>query len=245
MVPRGAQPWRWPELDEAGREGGHFRSNACSEGVAPEGPGPEETAELVRERRREAERLVDEAREEAERVRTDARDEAYAEALVEARERLEQELTATLQRQVSAFDEARTVLMRQIEAAAADHRREIEQELVRLVATMAEKVIRRRVESEDGVVLDVVRSTIERAAGAERLTVRVPAPDEERVREAMAELLAAADGPEQLEIVADEAIGAGGCIVETERGRFDARIQTQIEQLSEEVGRVLGGGEAG
>jgi flagellar biosynthesis/type III secretory pathway protein FliH len=245
MARGGAQPWRWPELDRADREDGGFRADARPGPPEPAGPKLEEAEKLVRQRRHEAQQIVEAARADARQIRADARDEAHAQALSEARAQFSEELSAAVAEQVAAFEQARTVLLRQIEAAAAGHRREIEQELTGLVAAMAEKVIHRKLDSDDGVVLDVVRATIERASCADRLTVRVPAPDEERLREAMAELLAAADGPEWLEIVADETIGPGGCIVDTERGRFDARISTQIEQLSEEIGRVLGGGEGG
>ncbi|MGI5817263.1 MAG: FliH/SctL family protein [Armatimonadota bacterium] len=230
------RPWRWPSFD------GDEPATRCGRGNAQ---ASERAQRVLREGRRESERLVAQAREDAERIRENTREEAWAKALSEARGQLDAALRECVAEQAAAFESARASLLQQISAAAEARFEESERELLRLVATMAGNVIRRKVEAEDGVVLDVVRSTIEQTAGAKRLTVRVPAPDEPLVRAATAELLAATDGAEQLEIVADEAIGPGGCIVETERGRFDARIETQVELLGDEISAALGEGEGG
>lgn len=219
-VPR---PWSWPSFDEA----------------------PEQTTPCDREAGgdcEEAARELARARDDADRIRREARAEAWAQARAEADASLEAAIREAAREQTEAFAAARDALVAQIEIATSERLVELEQELVGLIATMAEKVIRRKVEAEDGVVLDVVRETIARASGASRLNVRVSAPEEALVRAATAELLAAAEGAEGLEISADPEIGRGGCIIETERGRFDARIETQIELLGEEIAQALGGG---
>ncbi len=225
MAEAAAQPWSWPSLDEAPAAG------AC--------------AHPQSEDREEAERVLARARDDAERIRHEVRGDAWAEARAEAEARLEAALRESVAEQTAAFDQARAAIIARIEGAASERLEELEQELAALIASMTEKVIRRKVATEDGVVLDVVRATIAQAAGANRLTVRVPADDEPLVCEATAELLALTNGAGELEIVADPGVGPGGCIVETERGRFDARIQTQVELLGEEIERVLGGGGGG
>lgn len=242
MAAGGAEPWRWPRLDEVEQAGSSFRPTGCDVQSGPAASEDEGAARLMRESREEADRLIEQAHAEAESIRHRAREEAWTEALGDARQRLEAALSECVAEQTAAFERAREALLTQFEAAHAERLAETEKELAGLVAAMAEKVIRRSLEADAGIVLDVVRGVIREAAGADHFTVRVSAPDEELVREAMAELLSATDGAEQLEIVADNAIGPGGCIVETERGRFDARIEAQIELLREEIERVLGGG---
>ena len=217
-----AQPWSWPSLDEAPAAG------ACAREPSQD--------------REEAERVLAQAHDDAERIRDEVRGEAWAEAHAQAQARFEVALEESIAEQAAAFEQARAAVIERIEEAASERLEELEQELAGLIASMAEKVIRRKVKAEDDVVLDVVRATIAQAAGANRLTVRVAASDEPLVREATAELLALTKGAAELEIVADPGVGPGGCIVETERGRFDARIETQIELLGAEVERVLGGG---
>lgn len=163
------------------------------------------------------------------------------EALCEARERFEALLAEVAAEQVAAFERAREDLLAQVRAAAEERLARLERELAGLVGQMTAKVVARTIEADDAVVLDVVRSTLGRAAGAGRITVRVAEADDAVVRAAQAELLSALGGVEELAIVADDAVGRGGCVVETERGRFDARIETQLAALDEEIARVLGG----
>jgi flagellar biosynthesis/type III secretory pathway protein FliH len=241
MAAGGPKRWHWPSLGESDdRCAGS--PTAESAGQVEQSPdGAEEAERLVRESRQQAARLVEQAHDQAERIRC----EAHAEALEEARTALRGVVAEMVEEQKAAFASARRDLLQRMEAASQERLEALERELTGLVAMMAEKVIHRKVEAEDGVVLDVVRATIERAAGADRFTVRVPAPEEKLVREATRELLAVADGAEQFEIVPDESIGTGGCVVETERGRFDARIETQLELLNEQVEQVTGeGGDA-
>lgn len=240
---RGAEPWRWPDLDETDGPSAGFRATTFGEADSSAAHDPDSAERIIDEGRERAEALVARARDEAEQIRHDAREEAWAEAFADAKARLDATLKESVAEQTAAFEQARTAVLERIDASLEERLDQLEQQLAGLVAAMAEKVIRRSVEDDAQVVVDVVRATIEEAVGARRFTVRVPAPDEDLVREATAELLAAADGAERLEIVPDEAIGPGGCIVETERGRFDARIETQIELLEDEIGRELGGGE--
>ncbi len=246
MDRRPPQRWQWPSLDETAESTDAFQP--ASAGAVTDAPGDEdnEGAEQARrqieEKHRRAEELLEQARTEAQDIRKSARQAAWAEALAEAREQLADALEETVREQTEAFERAREALVEQVEDAAAERMEQVERQAAGLVAAMAEKVIHRKVESEDGIVVDVVRATIEEAAGANRFVVRVSPPDEDLAREAMAELLTVAEGAEELEIVPDEAIECGGCIVETERGRFDARIATQIELLGDEIERALGGG---
>ncbi|MFW5866938.1 MAG: FliH/SctL family protein [Armatimonadota bacterium] len=241
MTAGGAQRWRWPSLDQVDEPIADFspREDARQD-TAPQAEA-DEAERMLRECRREAERLVEAAREQAEQIRREAR----SEAVEEVRAMLDASLREIVEEQTAAFATASEELLQRLEQARSEHCDRLERDLTGLVAMMAEKVIRRKVDAEDGIVLDVVRATIAQAAGAHRFTVRVPAPEEDLVRQAMAELLSVADGAEQMEIVADDAIGRGGCIVETERGHFDARIETQMEMLTEEIGRVTGEEESG
>jgi len=133
-------------------------------------------------------------------------------------------------------------LLQELREAFEQRLAEIEEEMLSLIAAMAEKVIRRKLEADDEIVLAVVRETLEQAAGANQITVRISPSDEPLVREAQQTLLAALGPVEELQIIADEQIFPGGCLVETERGKFDARIDTQLQLLSEEVDRLLKAG---
>ena len=203
---------------------------------AQETEGDEVAKCLLDDARGRVDEMLGDARREAERIREEAR----REFLEAAGKCLERALEEAARGQVEEFQRARESLVAEIRRASEERAEQLERDVFGLVSVMAGKVVQRNIDEEDGVVRDVVRATIAQAAGAKRLTVRIAPAEEECVRAAQAELLRAADGSEELEIVADDAISPGGCIVETERGRFDARISTQLELLQEEIARVLG-----
>ncbi len=182
--------------------------------------------------------LVAQAHADADGIRQRAREEEVA----RARDVVDAALRETVAEQVSAFEQAREALLAQVREGFTARLDEIESRSVMLVTAMTEKVIGRKLDLDDTIVLDVVRASLSEAADASNLTVRVSPTDEPLVAEAQAELLAALGAVDQFEIVADQSVSCGGCIVETERGRFDARIETQLELLSEQVERLLKAG---
>jgi flagellar assembly protein FliH len=60
-----------------------------------------------------------------------------------------------------------------------------------------------------------------------------------RIREIKEELLRKIDGLGYLEVQEDPRVEEGGCIVETVFGNIDARIETQLANLREELLKVL------
>jgi len=184
-----------------------------------------------------ADRTPDHAGQQAEALRRQA-----AEQAAEARRRLAEAVRAVTDQQLAAFQAAREQLLQDLRTAYQHRLGEIEQEMLSLIAAMAEKVVRRKLEADDQVVLEVVRETLAQAAGANQVTVRVSPAEQPLVQEAQQLLLSALGPVDELQIVADDNVLPGGCLVETERGRFDARVDTQLQVLSEELERFLKAG---
>jgi flagellar biosynthesis/type III secretory pathway protein FliH len=235
---QGARPYRWPDLDETAEPTEpEFIAVSLHQVVSPDevGRAPLHEAAGDDEGQAGGEQALAAVRRQAEQIRT----EACRQAAAEARERLEQALRAAMEEHTAAFQQARERLLQELRAAYQQSLSEIEQEMLSTIAVMAEKVIRRKLETDDDIVLGVVREALSQAAGANQVTVRVSPADEPLVREAQQQLLAAAGPVDGLQIVVDEQVLRGGCLVETERGRFDARVDSQLRLLSDEVDRLL------
>lgn len=63
------------------------------------------------------------------------------------------------------------------------------------------------------------------------LTIRVPAADMEAFRTFASGVLDEIDAAGSLNLVEDESLSPGGCIVESERSRIDATLETQVGEL--------------
>lgn len=77
--------------------------------------------------------------------------------------------------------------------------------------------------SRDGVRA-LVHEAVQHAAGAQQVTVRLHPAD-------LASLQAAGGIDAAVQWVADKSIELGGCVVETDGGTLDARLDTQVERL--------------
>lgn len=114
------------------------------------------------------------------------------------------------------------------ELASMKHRlrTEAEREVVNLAFAVARRVVHRELTVDPTTVLAIVRTCLDELQGAEVHRLQVSATDLDAVRAYFENNRA-----ENLEIVADEGVGRGGAIIETTRGRIDARIETQMQEI--------------
>ena len=182
----------------------------------------------VVEARAEARRLVTEAESEAKRVREEAESEARElreRAFAEGREAALAELTELILEARARKDSALA---------------ESERDLLRLAVKLAEKIIGREVERDSSALADIVANALRHARHNETFTVRVN-PADLPVVEAYRTRLDPAGRARFLDVVADPAVGHGGCVIETESGTIDAQLDTQLRVLERALLARAGG----
>lgn len=93
-----------------------------------------------------------------------------------------------------------------------------------------------RILGQTAVTRDGVRGLVREAIGSlrerEQVLVRLATADADLLRDMHGEMTRLA-GIKGLEIVADDSIALGGCLLETARGGLDARLETQVQRLRE------------
>lgn len=102
---------------------------------------------------------------------------------------------------------------------------EAEDMMVSIVFESVCKIVGDTLATRDGVVA-VVKEALGRARGKSALIIRVNPLDLELIEESTAFGVAS-----EADWRADDAIPMGGCVVESEYGTLDARIDTQLNQL--------------
>jgi len=129
-------------------------------------------------------------------------------------------------------------LFQRLEQAIADEAAEreglvraIEEQVLMLCVELAEKIIRHEVKTDPRVVARSIKSCLRRVRDRDEVTVRVSPKEVAQIRGMRDELLSSAEGIRGINVVDDRRVSAGGCIVESLSGDFDARIETQVEQL--------------
>ncbi len=129
-------------------------------------------------------------------------------------------------------DTAAAALARRLESAYEEALARLTSHATALALAAAEAVVRGTVASDEEVVEAALRAALEQLAGQSALEVRVNPADGEAARRLCA-MLARAPRPE---VVEDEEIARGGCVVRTDFGDMDASLDSQIRRLREALG---------
>ncbi len=111
--------------------------------------------------------------------------------------------------------------------------KDAEPQIIRMVMDIAEKVIGRKIKK--GAVVDVVKKAIRESVGRKAL-VRINPADFPMIKEKEGKLLSGLGHTYSISIREDESIPQGGCIVETEMGAVDARLETQLGAIRKALG---------
>jgi flagellar assembly protein FliH len=181
--------------------------------------------------RQQAVRAVQEAKQEAEAIRREAQEQGKQAALAAgekaAQAKLDQQLKTllpALRQAIQSLHEARHAWLRSWEG-----------NVIRLAVAIAARVIRREIADAPEITLDLVRESLELAAGSGTVKILLApadhaalAPQVEQLAQEIARLAPA-------EIVADASVAAGGCRVLTEFGEIDQRIASQLSRIEQEL----------
>ena len=167
----------------------------------------EELDAAIASARDEAERMVADAKKQAESIRTEAKEQAVAEAHRECLELL---------------GEAQAIHDR-----ATD---EAERDLVKMAFRLAERLVGTALEFEPELVGAMVDDVVRRARGRRRITVVAHTADAARLEE-MTDKLSETAGGARVMVEASDDVSRGGCVLKTEAGEVDARLETRLAAI--------------
>jgi len=184
----------------------------------------------------QAAELLEDAQVQAEALREAAWQEGRHEGRTEARAAVEAELRADWDARAAALRAELDGMVTQIASAREALWARQEPEMVALALDIARQVVKTEVRQNPEVVRALIANAVRRITDKDNVRVRVSVSDAPRVKEMRQDLLELMDGLRHLEIVDDRRVGEGGCVIETNAGTIDAKIETQFS----EVARALG-----
>ena len=192
----------------------------------------------------EAERIVEDTRKEAEelleKVHKDGYDEGYKEGkeqgIKDGREHIEDELKEIVRQ---ANDKAQKTIQ-DAKELTAEYFIRAEDDIVKIVMMAIEKIIPQHFLDVPQTVLPVVREAIRHVRDQKEIKIHVDPDSYDLILTARPEFQAMlTDGTALLEVVSDEALKAGDCVIETTNGGVDARLSTQLGLMKNAVENVL------
>jgi flagellar assembly protein FliH len=110
-----------------------------------------------------------------------------------------------------------------------------EHDAVRLAVAIAEKLLHRTLAADPSAADAIIAETLRVAAGTPVVKVRMSPLDVERLGANVERLNATVGRLGEAQIVADANISPGGCLIETQHGHIDGRLDTMLERIASEL----------
>jgi flagellar assembly protein FliH len=183
----------------------------------------------------EAAQILAQAEQDAARIRKQAEAQGQKGAHELAEKSVQARVDAQIKQQMQTALPALEQLIQSLAAARQQWLQAWETNAVRLAVAMAEKVIRREVLQQPEVTCEWVREALELASGCQMVKVYLHPADHaalgvqiQMIANQIAQLAPA-------EILPNETIGPGDCLVQTEYGEIDQRIASQLARIKEEL----------
>ena len=187
----------------------------------------DEANKILSEAKIEAERLLAEAKSETEQIKNDA----YNQGLAEGSEEGFQSGKDEVERLVSRIHKVLN--------AAIDKRRDIimeaENQMVELVLLISNKVVKVISEEQKDVVLSNVIQALRKMKSRGEVEIKVNLADVKLTTDHIKDFMEMIESVSAITVLEDSTIEKGGCIIETNLGRIDARISSQLREIEDRI----------
>lgn len=200
--------------------------------------------ELLEKARADAKSIINDAQEEsavlrakvyeeAGSIRAQAKEEGYREGLKQAQEEIEADRQAALEQSQAIIEKARQTKLKTINS--------MERDIFQLVMAISKKVIAGEIATNPQVIINIVREAIDFLDKPENITVYVNPHDLENLLAAIKnhELVEPGAKEASIEVCPADRIEAGGCVVESDIGRVDAKVETRSASVERALLEVV------
>jgi len=122
-----------------------------------------------------------------------------------------------------------------LQSSYSDLVRKAETSLVRLALDVAKKIIGEESREKENVVRNMIKEGLLRAGEKPVIKIRVN-PEQLPSLQAQRSLFEAqSKSNKDFEIISDDSVSSGGCVIETDSGSIDLRIEKQFQEIKESL----------
>ena len=197
----------------------------------------------LRKIREQTRQMIEDAQAEAAQIRSRAYEAAKAEGLRQGMSDADAEIErrASARADQKAADKLSTLLpaMQQAsEALVREHDRWLadwESAAVRLSVAIAEKLVRHELQVNPESATEMIAEALQLAAGSPQINLLMNPRDIKRLGDHAEQVVKSMAACGEAKLVADESISCGGCVIESQHGQIDARLETLLERIKEEL----------
>ena len=111
--------------------------------------------------------------------------------------------------------------------------REIEKEVAQLALSIARKIVCHEVKTSRETVACVAREALNQVDNPGKIKIKLNPDDLQFIEDTRFQLSHFLHNVDHIRFEAEESIQSGGCLIETDRGDIDARIEKQLQAIEE------------
>lgn len=164
-------------------------------------------------------------------IQQNAYKEAYQLGLDEGRTKAYEDVSGTIAEKMAQF----TDLLQSLSNMKVEVLSQNEAHIVTLVYQMASRIAMAHLEENPAAVVDVLRGAVALAQDEENVVVQMHPDQIEFIEELRKQTNREFDFLKKIRLEPDAKMRAGGCVVETNYGEIDARVETRLQQLWENL----------
>jgi len=120
-------------------------------------------------------------------------------------------------------------------AERADLSARFEEQLVSLATQMAEKILNAELNVKPEMLVGIVKNALRSVTEAKQVTLRVHPQDLELLRAKTEEIAAGLSSAAVLDLRPDDSLRRGDCLVDSDIGSLDAKLETQLTSLKQQL----------
>lgn len=226
------------------------------EQVIPEGIQAEQSpqhnkGDILKDARTKAAEITNNARIQSEKIKRNAKKEGYQKGyeegkkegyddgkkkgFTEGQEKGRQQGFAAVDKTMEEALEIKRKALKEKERMV----KEAEREILQLVLKISDKVLDEQVKTNPEAVLGIVKKALKKCTYSDEVTVKVSPGDYNLVERSKQRLLSKIDGITRLNIVAQEAMPQGSCVLETDAGNIASGVEVQLGKIEEAFKELL------
>ncbi|WP_294427956.1 flagellar assembly protein FliH [uncultured Treponema sp.] len=183
--------------------------------------------EIIKKAQDEAAKILEDARTEQENLKKNGYDEGYTKGREEG--------YSEGQGEVERLVERTHKILEAVMARREEILNETEQQIVELVILMTRKVVKIISENQKSVIMANVLQALKKVKARGNVTVRVNMADVKLTTEHIQDFIKQIENVQGITVIEDSTVDKGGCVVETDFGAIDARIQNQLSELESAI----------
>lgn len=194
-----------------------------------------QAAQILEKANEQAEQILADAQNQAEQLKQDALnqgteegqkqgyDNGYVQAVEQAKQDLQEQVEKTEVLAQSAFEIKQNIV------------KSSEKEIAEMVIMIAEKVIRKKIELDPEIIINITKDALNNLKEKEEVKLIVNPSLTKCLMDFSDDIKAVVNGLKTIKFVEDRTVKPNGLIVESVDTRIDARLETQIELIAQKL----------